>query len=324
MTQVLTPPAPQPVTDNAGSLTVDAPVGTPVRVDPTGTTTQPVSLAAVPTVTEKQDQPANSTATWTSATTVNTALTVATTGYGTANISIQTPSTATAGVLSIEVSDDNTVWYPAGAVRVDNALAENVVQVAGPGIVQSRMYAVSVDAMTQVRVRLSTVIAGTGNTIVRIGTVAGGIEPLVATLPTRTICAFIAQNTVPVAAEALMSLTPTRALVAGAGATSQTVTAGKVLRLTGISVSMMTTGAAVLQGYFVLRAVPSSGTLAVTSPVLWVTRVSTNAAVASTIGRADATFGDGIELPSGAKFGISHVASATGGTIELALNGYEF
>lgn len=33
----------QPVSDAGGSITVDAPVGTPVRVDPTGTTTQPVS-----------------------------------------------------------------------------------------------------------------------------------------------------------------------------------------------------------------------------------------------------------------------------------------
>jgi len=34
---------PVSVDDNSGSLTVDAPVGTPVRIDPTGTTTQPVS-----------------------------------------------------------------------------------------------------------------------------------------------------------------------------------------------------------------------------------------------------------------------------------------
>ncbi len=33
----------QPVSDAGGSITVDAPLGTPVRVDPTGTTTQPVS-----------------------------------------------------------------------------------------------------------------------------------------------------------------------------------------------------------------------------------------------------------------------------------------
>jgi hypothetical protein len=41
---------PWPVTDNGGSLTVDAPVGTPLRVDPTGTTTQPVSLASAVTI----------------------------------------------------------------------------------------------------------------------------------------------------------------------------------------------------------------------------------------------------------------------------------
>lgn len=142
--------------------------------------TQPVSLVAVPTVTEKQDQPASSTATWTSATAVNTALTVATTGYGTANVSIQIPATVTAGVITLEVSDDNSVWYPAGAVRVDNGVQESVIQLADmPGLVNNRMWAVSTDAQTQVRVRLSTVITGSGNVVVRVGTVAGGIEPFV-------------------------------------------------------------------------------------------------------------------------------------------------
>lgn len=186
----------------------------PIRTDPTGTTvqpvsgtvtasgpltdtqlraaavpvsgtfwqaTQPVSLAAVPIVTEKQDQPAGTTATWTSATALNTALTTNTTGYGTANVSIQVPSTVTGGVITLEVSDDNTVWYPAGAVRVDNALQENVVTLAlSPGQALNRMYTVSTDAQTQVRARLSTVITGAGNVVVRITLVAGGIEPFVA------------------------------------------------------------------------------------------------------------------------------------------------
>lgn len=144
--------------------------------------TQPVSLVSVPTVTEKQDQPAATAATWTSATSANTAVTVTTTGYGTANVFIVVPSTTTAGVITIEVSNDGgTTYVPAGAVRVDNGLQESVITLAQtPGIALNRMYAVSVDAMTQVRARLSTVITGAGNVVVTVSTVAGGIEPFVA------------------------------------------------------------------------------------------------------------------------------------------------
>ncbi len=167
--------------------------------------TQPVSFASVPTVAEKQDQPASSTATWTSATAINTALTnTAVTGYGTANVSIQVPSTVTGGVITLEISDDGTVWYPAGAVRVDNGWQENVVTLAlTPGIALNRMYAVSVDAMTHIRARLSTVIAGTGNVIVRIGLVAGGIEPFVATRPRKVATYRAAYRSATVGAPAL-------------------------------------------------------------------------------------------------------------------------
>src|SRR4051812_10572217 len=126
-----------PVTDSRLPAALDADGGMKAHIQNTvpvsGTffqATQPVSLAAIPTVTEKQDQPAGTTATWTSATVLNTALTTNTTGYGTANVSIQVPSTVTGGVITLEVSDDNTVWYPAGAVRVDNALQENVITLA--------------------------------------------------------------------------------------------------------------------------------------------------------------------------------------------------
>lgn len=146
--------------------------------------TMPVSVSALPTVTEKQDQPASTTATWTSATALNTAVTVTTTGYGTANMSIQVPSTVTAGVITFEVTDDGTTWYPAGAVRIDTGLQENVITLAlTPGIVLNRMWSASVDAMTSIRARLSTVIVGAGNVVVRVGVVGSGIEPFVAIRP---------------------------------------------------------------------------------------------------------------------------------------------
>lgn len=276
------------------------------------------------TVVEKQDQPASSTATWTSATALNTALTNTTvTGYGTATVSIQTPSTATAGVITIEVSDDGTTWYPAGAVRIDNTLAENVVQVAGPGIAQSRMYAVSTDAMTHIRARLSTAIVGTGNTVVRIGLVAGGIEPLVAGVPPRTMCSFTVQAFTAVVAETLMTLVPVRGVTAAAGAASQTVTAGRTLRIVSITAALLTTAAAINNGAISLRA-RASGTVVTTDPVLWRTRLSTNSAVSLTAGWTTVSFPDGIDLPSGSAFGISSTSQATTGLYDVSINGYEF
>jgi hypothetical protein len=174
-------PASQNVADGGGSLTVDTPqlpaalVGS--RLD--------VNLGAVgsglvlPIV---GSAPAQSTATWTSATALNTALTY--TGlapYGAVTIGVTVPSTVTAGAVTIETSLDGTNWTQAGSVRVDNSFAENVVPLAfWPGTNGTRQYLVSLDALTQVRVRLSTVIVGTGNVTVIIAPAQQGVEPLVA------------------------------------------------------------------------------------------------------------------------------------------------
>jgi hypothetical protein len=144
--------------------------------------TMPVSLASVPTVTEKQDQTAMVQTTWTSATALNTTTaTYACTGYGTANVGITVPATATAGAVTIEVSQDGgTVWVPAPAIRQDNGVWESPIPLAYfVGTNGSRIYAVSVDAFTHIRVKLTTAIVGAGNTVVTITVVAGGIEPFV-------------------------------------------------------------------------------------------------------------------------------------------------
>jgi hypothetical protein len=175
-------PASQTVADGGGSLTVDTPqlpgalVGS--RLD--------VNLGAVgagrglPIV---GSAPAQSTVTWTSATALNTALTY--TGlapYGAVTIGITVPTTVTAGAVTVETSLDGTNWTQAGSVRVDNSLVENVVSLAyWPGTNGTRQYLVSLDALAQVRVRLSTVITGTGNVTVIIAPAQQGVEPFVAT-----------------------------------------------------------------------------------------------------------------------------------------------
>ncbi len=119
---------------------------------------------------------------WTSATALNTAVTVSGCGpYGAANVAINVPSTVTAGVITLEVSHDGTTYYPAGSVRIDNSYAENTISLAyAPGINGNRNFLVSLDAFTNIRARLSTVITGTGTVNVAIVVGQQGVEPFVA------------------------------------------------------------------------------------------------------------------------------------------------
>lgn len=140
------------------------------------------SVTITGTVTEKQDQQAAVATTWTSVTSVNTTTaSYAVTGYGTINVGVLVPTTTTAGAVTIEGTQNGTDWAPLGAARQDSALPENPVALAyNPATNGFRVYAASVEAFTQVRVKLTTVIAGAGNVIVTITGVAGGIEPVIA------------------------------------------------------------------------------------------------------------------------------------------------
>jgi hypothetical protein len=283
----------------------------------------PVSIPAPPTITEKQDQVARSATTWTSATALNTTSTaVNVTGYGTASVTVQVPATVTAGAVTIEVSDDaGTTYYPASVVRVDNTFAENPITLAA-GMV-NRAYAVSTDAFTQVRAKLTTVIVGTGNVVIGISPIAGGIEPMVATIPPRTMFAATASHTM-VVAETLASLTPVRGFTAGGASTSMTVTAGKTLRITSISLGIQNiTTAAVDTAVVSLRA-KASGTIATTDPKIWGGRLANPSAVLNTVGTNQYTFPDGIDLPSGTAWGISENGASTNGILDISVNGYEF
>jgi hypothetical protein len=231
--------------------------------------TQPVSLAALPTVTEKQDQTANVATTWTSATALNTTTaTYAATGYGTANIGVRVPTTTTAGAITIEVSQDGTDWVPAGAVRQDNSYPENPVPLAYfPGVNGTRVYAVSIDAFTLIRVRLSTVIVGAGNVVVTISAVAGGIEPFVATRP-RKVATYRAVYRLAARPYPL-----TKALTANTRTQYATIhhaaTATKTVRIRRVEVQMESTSAAAIFWIDLVRitAAPATGNPAITPAV---------------------------------------------------------
>jgi hypothetical protein len=181
------------LTDAAGN-SIDAATATPAGTE-RGLITRPIfplatgridvnigALAAGLSLPIVGSAPTPSTATWTSATTLNTALAYTGLGpYGACTIQIVVPSTVTAGAITIESSADGTNWQQAGSVRVDNSAAENVVPLAyWPGTNGTRQYLVSLDGLTQIRLRLSTVIAGTGNVSVLIAPAQQAAEPLVA------------------------------------------------------------------------------------------------------------------------------------------------
>lgn len=279
------------------------------------------------TVTEKQDQPAATAATWTSATTLNTALTVNTIGYGTAVVAISTPSTATAGAITIEVSNDGgTTWSAGGAVRSDNGLAENVVAL-GQSAALIRTYAVSVDSYTQVRARLSTVITGTGNTVVTVSTVAGGIEPLVSHLPPR-VPFYFAWMDVTGTASVESALTNfsfgTKAGANVTAATSVAVAAGKTHRIASIAWSIRQTSTVLNSGAIGIRFAP---TVANTSPVAWRGPVGTGAATAAAgiLQGWTQQFPDGgLEIPGPAQWTVTWGTGAASCALSIAINGYEY
>lgn len=130
------------------------------------------AIAGLPTV---GTQPVISTTNWTSATGVNTANTITITGLSTVTVGLHLTTTMTAGVLTFEVSPDNTNWFPLIINRIDSYVAEasyNLVFANG-----DRGWSASVDAWNYFRVRLSTVISGSGTASVFVAASSEAIEP---------------------------------------------------------------------------------------------------------------------------------------------------
>lgn len=105
--------------------------------------------------------PASSTATWTSATSINTALTNSSAlGYGTATVTtIETGTTTTAGALTFEVYDGTNWWAVTG-----QQIGSYVVQSAYTLVNATNVaWTFDIAGFQGFRVRLSTAITGTGS-----------------------------------------------------------------------------------------------------------------------------------------------------------------
>ena len=126
-----------------------------------------------------------------------------------------------------------------------------------------------------------------------------------------------------VATEALLLMVPARDGTASAGTTSMTITAGKRLRLTGISVGFISTAAAVLSGRFVLR-MNAAAAVAVNSPAMLIIPIPSGAAAIQAGGSAYIPFPDGLEFSGAMQIGVTQLCSAATGTVWCSLIGFEY
>lgn len=183
-------------------------------------------------------QTVETTVAWTSSTTLNTALTLNVTGYGTVAITLNQGSTITGGVVTFEVSDTvaGTNWYPINVEGVTGA----TVPLSTYTFVASTnaAFQANISGFIQFRVRLSTVISGTGTINVGIAANASAAEWQQATYITDAThgpVAVKAASTVPVATDQalVVVLSPNQQAIP--------VTTSPSTATSGISLGNMTT-----------------------------------------------------------------------------------
>jgi hypothetical protein len=136
------------------------PVSGTVALSGTSTVAGTVSVgntnaAPVPVVDAYQ---APVSAAWTSATALNTALTLNTQGYDTVIFTIAPSGTLTGGAITFECFD-GTNWISLKAPRTDSYLTDTTFALSGAAL---HSWQLPVAGYPQVRARLSTVIAGSG------------------------------------------------------------------------------------------------------------------------------------------------------------------
>lgn len=140
---------------------------------------------------------------------------------------------------------------------------------------------------------------------------------------TRWSCATVIAGVAGVAAEALLSMVVQRNSAPGAAATTQAVTAGKRLRLTSITVGIVSTAAAVVSVRVTLRCNPG-GVLAAASPLELTIAIPSGAALAQAGGAITIPLPDGIEYAGTEQIGLTHLGSVATYTLWASLNGYEY
>lgn len=114
---------------------------------------------------------------WTTANGIlNASLSLAVTNLSTLTLAIVSTTTITAGILTFEVSMDNTNWITIMMARTDIMGVESSYTITAS---TSRAWSTSVSGFSFFRVRVSTAILGTGTVSVAMAGQAMPIEPVV-------------------------------------------------------------------------------------------------------------------------------------------------
>lgn len=293
--------------------------------------TQPVSLATAPT-TSIQGVVLAGSSTAVSAispipTTTNTAagvgIPVATAGA----LTLVASGTFTGNpVVKFETSSDNgTTWYPIIGTRTDSGMAELTSTLVASTV---RAWDFALPGVTHFRAYLTTVPAS--NTVT-IGAYPGALlfDPTPLLFPqagARTLTTFTAIATATVTTEAMLSLIPQRNGVAAAGATNFIVTTGKTFRLQSMAISVRSGAASMTWARVALRqlGIGAGGTVLITSPIIEVLETYSNGAVSGAGGTVVISLADGVDIPSGTSFGLSHISNLTTSLLTVTLKGYEY
>ncbi len=242
------------------------------------------------------------------------------------NITVQVSGTYGAGaVLTFEgsVTTTGTGWAAIGAVREDTQWAESSSRLPAN---TTRQWTIAVPGYKYIRIRCSTFVSGT----LAITANPGGwlIEPIQPALPTGRVIFGTSSLTKTVTtsdAVPTADLVPTRDYVASAAVASVTVTAGKRLRLTNMTVAMRGAGTPVAAGFTARLRVNPSGAAVVTSPIVAEASIASTAALAVGAALSKDVPLDA-ELNDAAQFTISviGVASSANTIYDVVLAGYEW
>lgn len=138
----------------------------------------PAAAGAVNTNTITPDQPAATTVSWTSATSSTTTQTLNISGHSVVAISYGiTGASITGGTIDFAVTDDGgTNWYQVSATRVNSATQDLTWPLAG-SIGAQNAWQINVSGFTQIRVRLTVAITGSGTAVISMQKQALGSAP---------------------------------------------------------------------------------------------------------------------------------------------------
>jgi hypothetical protein len=310
------------ITDGTNTAAVKPASTASVATDPALVVTMSPNTISVPVTQAPASTSNTSAATWTSATALNTTITLinGTFNYDALIVTLNQGSTITGGQLTFEVSNDNSNWVSITGVNASQfgTFAENGIYFLTQSSYVSGFF--NMTSWQYFRVRLSTVITGTGNVVIGYAAQSAGSPPVVVRQPHnfgRTFVSITMDQIVAPTTEALVTMTINKGGTVTTG-TSYTVANGKTLRLQSVD-AIVSSSSGTQPVKIRLR---SAATVTATSPIVWATYFS---ATTSSLGNVTQTWPDGLEIASAQQLGISMLdTNLTSNGVTLTLVGYEF